>query len=155
MDRQRGWRLALIVWGSLCPFAISAGIGLWGLFLQGSGASWPTLPDVVAYSVIAAMPLAAVAVIGHRARRPRGALIPANRQDRKRLRWTAIGMLMILATSTLNLYAEQLRNWPHIHRVVGAISLLASLSACASLAIGRFGSARSGAEPGQASDTRP
>jgi hypothetical protein len=104
MDRQPGWRLAIIVWGLLCPAAIDAGAGLWGLFVPGSRVPWFTLPETAAYSMIAAMPIAALTA------------------------------------------------FPHIHRVVGAVTVLLVLSGLACWAVGgKFGSRHSA--PDQAAGT--
>jgi hypothetical protein len=88
MDRQPGWRLAIIVWGLLCPAAIDTGAGLWVLFVQGSRVPWFTLPETAAYSMIAAMPMA---VLTARSVRRRGKIIPRAGQGREGLAWITIG----------------------------------------------------------------
>jgi hypothetical protein len=148
MDRQPGWRLALIVWGALCPAAIDTGAGLWVLFVQGSRVPWLTLPATAAYSMIAAMPIAALVA---RSARRRGKIIPRTGQGRAGLAWITIGYLLLVTVPALNLSLDQQRYWPHIHRAVGAVTLLLLLSGFACLAVGgKFGSRRSGAAPDQA-----
>ena len=153
MDRQPGWRLALIVWALLCPAALDLGAGLWVLFVQGSRVPWLTLPATAAYCMIAAMPIAAL--IARSARR-RGKIVPRAGQDRAGLAWLTIGYLLFVTVPALNLSLDQQRYWPHIHRVVGAVTLLLLLSAVACLAAGgKFESRRSGAAPDQAAGIRP
>jgi hypothetical protein len=151
MDRQPGWRLAIIVWGLLCPAAIDTGAGLWVLFVQGSRVPWFTLPETAAYSMIAAMPMA---VLTARSVRRRGKIIPRAGQGREGLAWITIGYLLIMTVPALNLYLDQQRYFPHIHRVVGAVTVLLVLSGLACWAAGgKLGSRHSGAAPNQAAGT--
>jgi len=156
LDRQHGWRLALIVWGLLCPFAVAVGDGLWVLFVQGSRMPWFTLPDVIAYSVVVSLALAAVAIFARRALRRRGALFLAlyerTERDREKLRWTMIGVLLIWTALTLDVFAEQ-TGW-YAHRIVGLVSSLLILPGLVCLLVGKFRARRSGPVPGQAT-TRP
>jgi hypothetical protein len=153
MDRQPGWRLGLIVWGLLCPAAMEIGAGLWVVFIQGSRVPWLTLPETVGYAMIAAMP---IAVLIARSARRRGKIIPRAGRGRAGLAWITIGYLLYLTVPALNLSLDQQPYWPHIHRVVGAVTLLLLLSAVAWLAAGgKFGWRRSGAAPDQAAGFRP
>lgn len=158
LDRQRGWRLALIVWGLLCPFAFTVGDGLWVLFVPDSRVPWFTLPDVLGYSVVVALGLAAGAVFARRVGRRRDARSPAlsgsTGRDRQRFRWTVIGVLLIWTVLTLNVFVGQATDW-HAHRIVGLVSSLLILPGLVCLLVGRSGARRSGPAPDQAPTSGP
>jgi hypothetical protein len=84
--------------------------------------------------------LLALALLGH----PRRVPTPA----RAALRWMLTGVLLIETSAVLGLIAQQ-HDWAHIHRAIGAIDLLLSLTALACLATAVIAHRRIRPRPGQ------
>jgi arginine exporter protein ArgO len=78
--------------------------------------------EVVACSLLAAVPLAGVFMVAQRWRRSRHSKWPA-------FSWCAYaGMLCFMAVVLLDLIIDQQPYWPHVHRVVGLVSLSLALA---------------------------
>jgi hypothetical protein len=115
-------RLVFVVWLLLCIPALIIAQGVWGLFWQGTPG--PSFLDAGGISVLGLFPLAVIAALVDR-RRP--LKWPANRAGAVFWRVAAASLIEV-AASELNMVADQQRDWAHIHRAGGAVSLLLQLA---------------------------
>jgi hypothetical protein len=98
-----------------------AGQELWGLFWQGT--QGPGFPLVALCCVLAMLPFVMIVAAVRRGR---------HEDDRlnRRPSWRVIAaILLFVANFELNSFTDQRRDWPQIHRFVGAGSLLFLLAA--------------------------
>jgi hypothetical protein len=125
LNRQIGWRQAVLMWVHLCPPAAMIGFGLWGLLGPGSPEPGLTFVKVGAVSVLAAVPVAVILVSARHVRVARIGGKPA-------FLWRASAALLLWSGALiLNLAAEQLEGWSRFHHVIAVATLL--------LMIGAFG----------------
>jgi hypothetical protein len=122
LNRQRGLRRVLLGWLHMSIFTITVGSALWSMFGRGTPGLDIAFLKVVAWSVLAAVPLAGLtAYLRRYLQRARSVAT----DDRFVFSWRAsAAMLLFLAVSELSVLTDQQADWPRIHRAVGLVSLL-------------------------------
>ena len=102
---------------------ITLGCAAWDWFTPGVPGPGRAFAEVVGLSLLAAVPLAGAAVLLPR-RRPVG--------SRERPVFSCrmfAGMMCFMGVVVLNLLTDQQQYWPHVHRVIGLVSVPLSLAA--------------------------
>jgi hypothetical protein len=117
LNRQVGWRRAALAWLQMWPWAIGLGCVIWVFITPGVPGPGLAFLEVVAWSLLATVPLAGVSMVVQRWRASR-------RSNRPAFSWCMYaGMLCLMAAILPSLLLDQQPYWPHVHRVIGLVSL--------------------------------
>jgi hypothetical protein len=121
-DRQVGWRRSVLTWLQMSPAAVMLGCSAWAFLTPGAAGPGLSFLEVTACSLLAAIPLACVFAMVQ----CRRAALHGNRPV---FSWCMYaGTLCIMTVVLLNLLTNQQPYWPHIHRVIGLVSVPLALA---------------------------
>jgi hypothetical protein len=116
LNRQHGWRLALLLWIILLPAAAIIALGAWSWFGAGTSDSRLVLLESGTCS------LAAMALIA-------GLATASPNRRTKPLSWRAIvGVILVSSGAVLGSATDQLAGWPHLHRAIAGVMLALTAS---------------------------
>lgn len=125
LNRQRGWRRAVLMWAQMWPASAILWCGSWELFRPGARVPGAAFPAIVVYSLAGAVPLVALVGLARRVLARPGRHVPPA------LSWRlAAGAALLAAGMVIDAEQSPGHQWPGVSEVLlgaGIVLILVGL----------------------------